>query len=111
MENVRLFMEEQQPHLITDIKLHDLARSLGMPSYQLSKIINKELNTNFFDFINQHRVESFCKMALNGDIEKYNILAIAYESGFSSKSAFYRAFKKHKGTNPSKWIIDNKDST
>ncbi|PLW98650.1 MAG: hypothetical protein C0593_04935 [Marinilabiliales bacterium] len=106
-ESILKYMETEQPHLRMELQLHDLARGLKIPSSHLSSLLNRDLKTNFFDFINKYRTETFCQKALDGETNKFSILAIAYDSGFSSKSAFYRAFKKAKGINPSLWIAQN----
>jgi AraC-like DNA-binding protein len=57
---------------------------------------------NFFDFINQYRVEEAKKLL--ADVEtKRSILDIALMVGFNSTSTFYTAFKKFTGDSPVKF--------
>ena len=69
------------------------------PGY-LSQIINTITGKNFTSYINDFRVEAVKKMILDPEFEKYSLLAIGLESGFTSKTAFYAAFKKGAGMTP-----------
>ena len=55
------------------------------------------------DFINKYRVEEAKKKLSSRTYKQFTILAIAYEVGFNSKSAFYNAFKKFTDTTPTKF--------
>lgn len=69
------------------------------PSY-LSKIINTVSGKNFATYINDYRIEAVKKMLVDPSFEKYSLLAIGLESGFTSKTTFYTAFKKATGLTP-----------
>lgn len=69
------------------------------PGY-LSQIINTITGKNFASYINDFRIEAVKKMILDPEFEKYSLLALGLESGFTSKTAFYAAFKKGTGMTP-----------
>jgi len=93
-------MGSEKPHLDSQLTLPQLAGQLGISSNYLSQIINEQLQQNFFEFVNAHRVDN-AKSLLNDDKrKKENILTIALDSGFNSKSSFYTAFKKHTQMTP-----------
>ncbi|MES9930149.1 MAG: helix-turn-helix domain-containing protein, partial [Candidatus Thiodiazotropha sp. 6PDIVS] len=71
------------------------------PNY-LSQVINEQSGYNFFDFINRYRVDE-AKRCLTTPSGQSNVLSIALDSGFNSKSAFYTAFKRHTGQTPSQY--------
>ncbi len=99
IEELKLFMNEKKPYLESKLSVKQLADMLNMPSYQLSNIINDYLHKNFFDFINEYRVEEVKKqLSVN---KNYTLLGIAYECGFNSKSSFNRIFKNFTGITPS----------
>ncbi|MGH7597754.1 MAG: helix-turn-helix domain-containing protein, partial [bacterium] len=85
----------------SDLKLQDLAQKLDIPAHHLSQIINEKLGQNFFDFLNQYRVQEAKKHLADPEKQPYTILSIALEVGFNNKASFNTAFKKHTGMTPS----------
>lgn len=96
-------METDKPYLNSDLTLRELAGTLSMSTHNLSEILNTRLNQNFYDFINHYRVEEVKRRLAGGDSDKYNLIAIAFDSGFNSKSAFNTIFKKQTGMTPSEY--------
>lgn len=96
-------MELLKPYLNADLTLPQLAVELGISNHLLSQVINEHFKLNFFDFVNQYRVESFKERIVNPKYENFSLLGIAFECGFNSKSAFNRIFKKSTGLTPSQY--------
>jgi len=96
-------MEKQQPYMDSDLTLRKLADMLSISPHNLSEIINTQLGQNFFDFINQYRVEKVKKDLADPKKKHLTILAIAFDAGFSSKSSFNLIFKKHTQLKPSEF--------
>ena len=96
-------MNTDKPYMDGGLTLQKLAKALAMPPNHLSQIINEQLNQNFFDFINSHRIEEAKRMLVDPARPHYTILAISEEVGFNSKSAFNAAFKKHTDMTPSEF--------
>lgn len=105
-DSLKTLLDEKQPHRRPNINLARLADLLDVPPYQLSAVINHHGNCNFFDLINQLRVEN-AKLMLLDESCKLNILDIGLESGFNSKSTFYYQFKKSTGKTPSEFRDGN----
>ncbi|PKP12132.1 MAG: AraC family transcriptional regulator [Bacteroidetes bacterium HGW-Bacteroidetes-4] len=103
VNQIRNFMSDEKPYLDANLSLPDLARKLNIPSHHLSRVINEQFNVNFFDFINQYRVNEVKSMIANPEFENLSLLGIAYDSGFNTKSAFNRVFKKLTGLTPSEY--------
>ena len=97
------FMEAERPYLDPELTLPKLAKGLDIPAHHLSQIINEVHKDNFFDFINQYRVEEVKSKMQDEKFENYSLLAIAFDSGFNSKSAFNRVFKKITSMTPSQY--------
>lgn len=96
-------MKEQQLYLNHDINVASLSEDMNITTHQLSYIINNGFNQNFFQFINSYRVEKAKSLLLNKQADKLSILGIAFESGFSSKTAFNTTFKKFTNQTPSEF--------
>ena len=99
----RLSSQVFSEKLFTDpnLKIADIANKLSISRHELSKLINDSLDKNFTDYINEYRVEEAKSLIMNNSL--YTIEAIGNQSGFNSKSAFYKAFKKVTDTTPAKF--------
>jgi AraC-like DNA-binding protein len=93
-------MENKKPYLNPSLTIYELARLIDMQPYQLSKLINKEFNCNFFEFINKYRIESFKEDLISDKYKEFTLLGVALECGFNSKSSFNRIFKEQTGITP-----------
>lgn len=96
-------MEEQKPYLNEDLNLNTLAEQCDIQTTQLSQVINQQCQMNFYDFVNQYRVEEAKKRLLSLDFDHLTVLGIAFDCGFKSKSSFNRYFKKYTGFSPSEF--------
>lgn len=96
-------MESERLYLQPDLTLQELSDSLQVQSYLVSQAINEGLNKNFYDLVNGYRVEEARRRL--GDISHRNakIIAVAFESGFNSKTTFNTVFKKFTGVTPSEF--------
>lgn len=88
------YMTTRKPFLNSELTLQQLAEGIGVSPYRLSQIINTESNRNFYDYINQARVDYARKLIVSESSSKMAMLDIGIESGFASKTTFYKYFKK-----------------
>jgi AraC-like DNA-binding protein len=97
IERIRAVMEQQQLYLTQNLNIEEFARHVGMHYREVSSIINKHFDTNFFEFVNAYRVDKAKAMLIDPAYAHMTILDILLESGFNSKSAFHRFFKRYTG--------------
>jgi AraC-like DNA-binding protein len=93
------YFEKQQVYQDSSLTLPKLAKSLGVASWYLSQVINEKFGRNFYEFVNSYRIKDSMHRLQQAN-KSQNILQIAYEVGFNSKSAFNLAFKKYTGKTP-----------
>jgi len=96
-------MELEKPFLNEDLNLSLLSEQSEISQPHLSQVINQQLKMNFYDFVNQYRVEEAKKMLSSSKFNHLSVLGIAFECGFKSKSSFNRYFKKYAGASPSEF--------
>ncbi|MBS4013156.1 MAG: AraC family transcriptional regulator [Bacteroidetes bacterium] len=90
----------EKPHLNPEFSMSLLSKNIKIPKHQITEVLNIEIGKNFFNFVNEYRVEEV-KKQLSKKKNLYSIEAIGYECGFSSKSTFFTVFKKITGITPS----------
>ncbi|TGL36802.1 helix-turn-helix domain-containing protein [Leptospira koniambonensis] len=81
-----------------NLSLASLAARLELNPHQLSEICNTQLNTTFPRLLSYYRIQH--SIQLLKEKSEWNILEIAYESGFGSKAAFNAEFKRITGRTP-----------
>lgn len=94
-------MEEKRIYRDENINLEKLAKEMDLSEHQLSEYLNLHQKKNFFQFVNHYRIRE-TKELFSLHPER-NILTIAFDVGFPSKSTFYDAFKREVGTSPSEY--------
>ncbi|MFD2034277.1 helix-turn-helix domain-containing protein [Belliella marina] len=92
------YFEKEKPYLDSEFSLEDLASNLAIPKLQITQTLNMHLGTNFYQLVNNSRIELSKELIANG--QENNLTVIGYESGFKSKSTFYKYFKEVTGYNP-----------
>ena len=93
------YFEKPEVYLNPDLNMDFISKALKVPKYQLTEVLNTTIGKNFFQFVNTYRVESVKKMLANPK-NNFSIEGIGYECGFSSKSSFYKEFKRITGMTP-----------
>ena len=97
-EKIEAAMSQDMLYRDPNLSLWDLAKHVGANSHYVSQALNTQLNKSFFDLVNGWRVQDAIQQLTTTD---ETILVIAYDVGFNSRSAFYKAFKRETGKTPS----------
>lgn len=91
---------EEKSYLNPDIDASTLASELGISVHYLSQVFSQEMQTTFYGYINDARIEA-AKEALK--TSQQSVLEVALSVGYNTRSSFYNAFKKRTGMTPSKY--------
>ena len=100
-EQLEQLMKAQEPYLDPALTLRALAERMNMPPNQLSQLLNEGFDQNFSEFVNSYRLLAFKERAQTPALRHLTILALAFDSGFNSKTVFNTFFKKSMGMTPS----------
>ena len=102
-EKVEAYMEKSKPFTNPNLTLNELATKVKIQPHILSKVINQGFQKNFFDFINNYRIDEFKKRMEDNRYKNHTLISVAYDVGFNSKTAFNRSFKKITNQTPSEF--------
>lgn len=100
------FMDEEKPFLNPDLSQSEFASKIGISSHHFSEVLHFGFEQNFYNFINSYRVNEAQKLMKDEKYLDAKIIAIAFDSGFNSKTSFNRVFKKLTGQTPSEYRAD-----
>ena len=96
MENDKLYQEPE-------LTLQQLAEKLQYPYYQVSQAINDGMKKNFYDLVNNYRIEEAKRLLVDPKNMNYTVLSVGFEAGFNSKTTFNTVFKKLTGLTPTEF--------
>ena len=86
-----------EQHFAEHIRLSDVADSVYVSQWHLSKLINRHLNKSFFDILNELRVEEAKRLLPDPSLKVHEI---ADRVGFSDVAHFSKTFKRLVGRSP-----------
>ena len=98
LQKLKDILSKEKYYEDENLSLFKLAGYMDIKPVDLSALIKSSEYNNFYDLINSYRIE-----AIKQDLVSTNeqIIVIAYNNGFNSKSAFNRIFKDSTGQTPS----------
>lgn len=102
LQELNDFMELNEPYK-KKITVNDIAVSLKISPKKLASLINENYDQSFTDYINDLRLKCIDRQVLENKHVRYSFEHIAYDAGFSSKNAFYVAFKKLRNSTPKRF--------
>ncbi|AGA78732.1 helix-turn-helix domain-containing protein [Echinicola vietnamensis] len=99
LDQINKVFKDKKPYLNPDFNLDQLAKELDTTKLKITQALNLHLGQNFYQYVNSARIEE-SKNLLQQPNED-NLTVVGYESGFKSKSTFYKYFKEATGCSPS----------
>jgi len=102
-ENLKSLMIRDRLYLNAKMRMPQVAKSIGVSSNNLSRIVNQIASQNFNDFVNCYRIAD-AKILLENNIQanekELAMGEISLKCGFKSQSVFNAVFKAHVGVTP-----------
>jgi len=99
LDEIEKALSEEELFKDPSLTLESFGSHLNIPPHHISQVINANYAVNFPQHINNYRLRHAQQLLSRAD-GTMNILQIAYESGFNSKSSFNTIFKKTTGLSP-----------
>lgn len=96
-DRLKTKMQDDRLYTECDLSLRRLAEVSRTTENHLSETFSQFLQTNFFTFVNEYRINEAKRLLSSTDS---SITTIAVEVGFNSRSTFNSAFKKETGVTP-----------
>lgn len=109
MTRLRELMEHDQPYLNSELKIGEVAASLGTNTRYISDSIKFCEGTSFAQFVNAYRVEHAKRLLRHNPNKK--ITEVYVSSGFATETSFFRTFKSFTGMTPREWLLNETHST
>lgn len=97
---LKSYMQQHQIYLDTELSLESLAQKLNIPKHHVTQLLNDRLHKSFYRFVNEYRINHAMEKLKDQNTE-FNLLSLAYDCGFNSKSSFNNYFKQLTGHTPS----------
>jgi putative ABC transport system permease protein len=101
------YLRDSKAYLDPALRLVDLANGIQMKPHDVSEVINCAFGKSFYDLINELRIDEVKKRLSDPKHSHLNILGVAMDSGFNSKSSFNDAFKRLTGMTPREFRSSN----
>ena len=98
------YLLEAKPYLDKDFSMDKLAQALELPRHHVYFCMNRVLKVKFPELRKQLRIQHAKQMLEEGKNKSLSIEGIGIQSGFSSRSNFFTAFKSEVGCTPSEYI-------
>lgn len=95
-------MVKEKYYLNSQLTQLHLAQALALTRHQLSELLSQHQTGSFYELVNHYRVAAVVEAMKTRPVTD-NIINIAYDCGFSSKSSFNQVFKKYKQQTPSQY--------
>lgn len=87
-------------HYMERLQLPDLANSLRVSPFHLSRVFSAECGFSIFDYLTEVRIQHAKKLLRD---RRYTVAEIAEKVGYENGNYFAKVFRRHTGVSPSKF--------
>jgi AraC-like DNA-binding protein len=105
IQDINNYFNINKPYLNSNLTLGQVSVTLNIPIRELSYILNNYFNQRFTDFVNAYRLKYIIDNFNKSYLDNFTIESIALEAGFTTKSGFYKSFKKFYKTTPTEYFL------
>lgn len=102
-ERLERLMETERLFLRHDLDLDTVAERMELSRTHVSQIVNQGLGIRFNELLSRYRAEEARRLLSDPALDHVTIEAIGERAGFSSRSAFYEAFRRQTGSTPGRY--------
>ncbi len=95
--------------LKSDLSLNDLSNETNIDIEDIKEVLNRKLDSNFFDFILNYKIQKAKLLISNNFDNEFSLSDIAIKSGFNTKDSFYVLFKKYTNSTPENYQIEHSE--
>ncbi|TGN21011.1 7TM diverse intracellular signaling domain-containing protein [Leptospira idonii] len=99
------WMSETKPYLDETLDLEKTSLAIGLNLQQTSELINSQMGMSFRAYLNSYRIKEAEELLKNKP--DLSVIAVAFTTGFGSKSVFNSEFKKATGLTPGEYKKKN----
>lgn len=103
MQEIRTLFENEKLYLDSELNMTQVAEKIGIPSRDVSQVINENEKRNFSEFVNHYRIEKAKNLLIDSAYAQEKIATIAYDCGFGNVTSFNLAFKSVTQLTPSQY--------
>ncbi|WP_092747209.1 helix-turn-helix domain-containing protein [Rhizobium aethiopicum] len=97
---VDALMEAKKLYRDANLNLDRLARKAGIPARQISGAVNRAMDKNVSQYVNDYRIGEACRLL---SVTEKSVTEVMFEVGFQTKSNFNREFRRVTDMTPVAW--------
>ncbi|MBB4572573.1 AraC family transcriptional regulator [Rhizobium lentis] len=97
---VDALMETRKLYRDANLNLDRLARKAGIPARQISAAINRAMDKNVSQYVNDYRIGEACRLL---SATEKSVTEVMFDVGFQTKSNFNREFRRVTDMTPLAW--------
>lgn len=102
-ERIERLMKEDRPWSDPLFDVGTLARRLDSYPNAVSRALGRAGNTNFYDYVNNHRIREAERLLTDPEESRFKIEAIGRQAGFRARSTFFKLFRQRTGLTPAEY--------
>jgi AraC-like DNA-binding protein len=100
---IERYLREEKPYLSKQFKMADIIVKTGAPQHHIAYCMNYYIKKSLPELKTEYRISWAKKALADPEHQSNTIEAIGIKAGYSSKSAFFKAFKDYTGITPQEY--------